>query len=501
MNQSLFSPSQAATVQVVRDEAISPALGRTVRLDVVLPPAFDPVSHGPYSVLYLNDGQDLRRLRLRATLDALYQRQALRPFVVIAIHAGDRLHEYGAAGRPDFKGRGSKAQLYTDFVLDELLPYVQQKYHVSTDPEQAVFAGFSLGGLTAFDLVWRHPEAFTRAGAFSGSFWWRRKALDDGYIDADRIMHSLVRAGRPHPNHRFWLQTGTLDETSDRNHNGIIDSIEDTLDLLAELTRQGVPDQHIRYVEVAGGRHNQQTWGRIMPDFLRWAFGKATPQPNAAWQPAGALPSKRNWGSTQRLSQRRQAHKKAPQITQLTETAAPAEEILIPQPISGQYPAYYVNYLRHVPATADPIELLVKQGEEVRALLSSLTEEQALFAYAPEKWTVKEMLVHILDSERIFAYRALCVARGDQQSLPGFDENAYAPAAEANARPLTDLLAEHAAVRASTVALYKSFAPHILDRVGLANNHPISVRALVHVVPGHEAHHMMVFRERYLPYL
>lgn len=498
MSQSLFSPSQAAAVQVVRDEVLSAALERTVRLEVVLPPAFDPGSHGPYPVLYLNDGQDLRRLRLKATLDALYQQRELRPFVLVAIHAGNRLQEYGTAGRPDYAGRGSKAQLYTDFVLQELLPYVQQKYQVSSDPEQAVFAGFSLGGLSAVDMVWRNPDAFTRAGAFSGSFWWRRKALDDGYIDADRIMHGLVRAGHPHPGHRFWLQTGTQDETNDRNHNGIIDSIEDTLDLLAELVRQGVPDQHIRYVEVEGGQHNQQTWGRIMPDFLRWAFGKATPAPDAAWQPAGALPSKRNWGSTQRLERRRQLLKKAPQPSV---EAPPAEIVAIPQPISGQYPAYYENYLRHVPASADPVALLAAQGEQVRALLATLTDEQALLAYAPGKWTIKEVLVHILDSERIFAYRALCIARGEQQSLPGFDENAYAPAAEANSRSLNDLLAEHAAVRASTVALYRSFASHQLDRVGLANNHPISVRALVHVVPGHEAHHLTILHERYFPLL
>lgn len=500
MNHPIFSPSQAATVQVIRDEALrSASLERTVRLDVVLPPAFDPASHGPYPVLYLNDGQDLRRLRLKATLDALYQQQALRPFVLIAIHAGDRMHEYGAAGRPDYLGRGSKAQLYTDFVLEELLPYVQQKYHVTSDPEKSVFVGFSLGGLMAFDLVWRNPDAFTRAGVFSGSFWWRRKAFEDGYIDADRIMHSLVRSGRPHPGHRFWLQTGTQDETNDRNNNGIIDSIEDTLDLLAELIRQGIPDQNIRYVEVAGGRHNQETWGRVMPDFLRWAFGKTSPWPTDAWQPAGALPSKRNWGSAQRLNrQRRQATKNAPQAA---EAVVPTEPLVIKQPISGEYPAYYENYLRHVPDSIDPVELLEKQGAHVRALLGSLTDEQALLAYAPEKWTIKEMIVHILDSERIFAYRALCIARGDQQSLPGFDENAYAPASEANTRPLADLLAEHAAVRASTVALYRSFAPHILDKVGLANNHPVSVRALVHVVPGHEAHHLMILHERYLPLL
>ncbi|QJW90282.1 esterase family protein [Spirosoma taeanense] len=264
-----------STVTVRRDDSLySVPLKRTVHLDVVLPPDYD-TSTTRYPVLYLNDGQDLPRLHMRAVLDSLYRERAIKPFVLVAIHAGDRIQEYGTAARADYMHRGSKAGLYTDFVLTELLPYVSKHYRVSTDPAQSVFAGFSLGGLSAFDLVFHHPEHFSRAGVFSGSFWWRSKSTEDGYRDeTDRIMHDLVRKGSHHESLRFWFEAGTEDETSDRNNNGIIDAIDDTTDLIDELVRKGYArETAIRYVEVVGGKHNQETWSAVMPDFLTWAFG------------------------------------------------------------------------------------------------------------------------------------------------------------------------------------------------------------------------------------
>ena len=262
------------SVTVRRDDSIySVPLNRSVRLDIMLPPNYD--ASGPiYPILYVNDGQDLPRLRMKAVLDSLYRKQAIKPFVLVAIHAGDRIQEYGTAAQPDYMKRGSKAGLYTDFVLTELLPYIAKKYRVSQKPEDAVFAGFSLGGLSAFDIVFHHPDRFSRAGVFSGSFWWRNRKFDGSYSDdTDRIMHNLVRAGSYHNNLRFWFETGTDDETSDRNNNGIIDAIEDTTDLIDELVKKGYDRRaSIRYVEIPGGQHNPETWGRIMPDFLTWAF-------------------------------------------------------------------------------------------------------------------------------------------------------------------------------------------------------------------------------------
>jgi enterochelin esterase-like enzyme len=206
----------------------------------------------------------------------------ITPFILVAIHCGERIQEYGIASRPDYKQRGAKAGFYTKFVLEELMPYIQHNYRILTGPQNTVFCGFSLSGLSAFDIVWHHPERFGKAGVFSGSFWWRQKAYENHYDDhTDRIMHQLVRntpipvgaglASAP----TFWLQTGSEDEKDDRNGNGVIDSIEDTLDLIAELERKGYRwGREIRYVEVKGGHHDQTTWSAIMPEFLKWAFGK-----------------------------------------------------------------------------------------------------------------------------------------------------------------------------------------------------------------------------------
>jgi enterochelin esterase-like enzyme len=281
--------SEPTAVTVLHDDSLfSVPLQRTVHLEVISPPDYSlspnqltglPPDRLP--VLYLNDGQDLGRLRMSEVLDLLYEQQVIRPFVLVAIHAGDRIQEYGTAAQADYMHRGSKAALYTDFVLTELLPYVQKHYPVSSRPEESVFAGFSLGGLSALDLVFHHPERFGRAGVFSGSFWWRSKSTEAGYRDeTDRIMHDLVRKGNYSKNLKFWFEVGTDDETSDRNNNGIIDAIDDTLDLIEELTQKGYRYDRtggptdIRYVEVAGGKHDQDTWSRVMPDFLTWAFGK-----------------------------------------------------------------------------------------------------------------------------------------------------------------------------------------------------------------------------------
>ena len=273
-------PSASVTV-LPNDSLVSVPLNRPVHLTIILPPGYSPT--GPLlPVLYLNDGQDIPRLHLNNVLDSLYNAQTIRPFVLIAPHANvDRIQEYGTATQADYLNRGSKAAAYTDFVLTELMPYVQTHYRVSTLPADNVIAGFSLGGLSAFDIGFHHPERFSRVGVFSGSFWWRSKKFSSAYDDdTDRIMHSLVRKSTTKPAVKFWLQTGTHDETSDRNNNGVIDSIDDTLDIINELTTKGFHREtagnqnDIRYVEVQGGEHNQKTWSAIMPDFLGWAFGK-----------------------------------------------------------------------------------------------------------------------------------------------------------------------------------------------------------------------------------
>ncbi|MDO7851927.1 alpha/beta hydrolase-fold protein [Hymenobacter sp. CA1UV-4] len=502
--------------RLCREVLPSSFLQRDVEVSILLPPASAETA-APYPVLYLNDGQDLERLHLQPTLDALYARGAVRPFVLVAPHANElRVQEYGTAAHADFNGRGSLAGAYTRFVLEELLPFAQANYHASANPAEAVFAGFSLGGLSAFDIVWHHPDVFSRAGVFSGSFWWRQRAVGAGYTPADRIMHGLVRARRPHPSHRFWLQTGTLDERGDRNENGVIDSVEDCLDLIEELIKGGLDAQHaLRYVQVEGGHHHPDTWGRVMPDFLIWAFGQ---EGGTATLPA-PLPVVR-------------LHLDPHLAPSIVPSSAPGPAVLLPlvlptetvaaqpeaagddlpahqtpsvmpilRPVEGDFLPYAGNYIDWVPEGADPRSALRTQPQEVHAVFAGLSEAQTEQGYAPGKWTLKEMLLHQIDSERIFAYRALRFARADSQDLLGFEQDDYVANSGANARSIASLLAEYDAVRAATVALAESFTDEQLNRRGTANNGPATVRALLFIMAGHELHHLNIIRERYLPFL
>lgn len=229
----------------------------------------------PLNLLLLNDGQEAENLHLADTLQGLYQANRINPVVVAAIHCGEeRIQEYGTAGYPDFKKRGAKAGAYTQFVLEELMPRIKQELNI-TAFNKVAFAGFSLGGLSALDIVWNHPDVFDAAGVFSGSLWWRSRDLGKGYTEDDRIMHRIIRETKGKSELKFWLQTGTKDETADRNRNGIIDAIDDTIDLIKELETKGYNRANdIQYLEVVGGEHNTATWAKAMPKFLCVAFGK-----------------------------------------------------------------------------------------------------------------------------------------------------------------------------------------------------------------------------------
>jgi enterochelin esterase-like enzyme len=159
--------------------------------------------------------------------------------------------------------------------MEELIPYIRKTYAVHSFREKA-FAGFSLGGLMALDIVWKHPDEFSKAGVFSGSLWWRSidQSEDDYDDDKHRIMQQQVRKGQHYPGIKFFFQCGNMDEKKDRNHNGIIDSIDDTLDLIKELETKGYnPEEDIYYLELPDGKHDVPTWGRAMPVFLKWAWG------------------------------------------------------------------------------------------------------------------------------------------------------------------------------------------------------------------------------------
>jgi len=248
-------------------------LERDVLIDIYLPQVISDSKH--VSLLIINDGQDLPKFHFDQMLAELYEQKEIEPVLCVGIHcSADRKMEYGTANMLDYKGRGAKARLHQQFVLNELLPYIFENF--GNNFKEKAYAGFSLGGLSAIDTVWHYPEYFSKAAVFSGSLWWRSKDLDQGYIEAtDRIIHKLIREGDYKPGLQFYFTTGSLDEKMDRNNNGIIDSIDDTLGLIEELEKKGYKNEgDIHYVNYEDGKHDVKTWGRAMPAFLKWGWGK-----------------------------------------------------------------------------------------------------------------------------------------------------------------------------------------------------------------------------------
>jgi enterochelin esterase-like enzyme len=250
----------------------SDALGREVTVDLYLPSAMD--RPGLVSLLLINDGQDLTTMPFREMLDELAVAGRIRPLCCIGIHAGpDRKMEYGTAGIPDYMGRGARAGDYSQFVFRELLPFIRRRSSSHHFRDKSI-CGFSLGGLSALDIGWSHAHEFRHVGVFSGSLWWRSRALEDDYVDdRDRIIHDRIRKGGAFPWLKFYFEAGMLDESADRNANGVIDSVDDTRDLIGILEAKGYKSgRDIMYTELPDGRHDVSTWARCFPDFLGWAF-------------------------------------------------------------------------------------------------------------------------------------------------------------------------------------------------------------------------------------
>ncbi|MBS1949027.1 MAG: esterase [Bacteroidetes bacterium] len=255
-------------------ELQSEYLSREVKVDFYLPA--NVLKTDEISLLLFNDGQDLAKIGLEEILKEMYCADSLSPLLCVGIHAGKaRKSEYGTAKTVDYKGRGDKAAAYSDFIFEELLPFIRTNYLIPEFKEKA-FAGFSLGGLSAIDICWNHPKEFSKVGVFSGSFWWRTLDQHNKHYkdDLHRIMHQQIRKGAYYPWMKFFFECGAADEEDDRNHNGIIDSIDDTLDIIKELVDKGYDeDKDIRYLQINDGKHDVATWARAMPDFLRWGWG------------------------------------------------------------------------------------------------------------------------------------------------------------------------------------------------------------------------------------
>lgn len=173
---------------------------------------------------------------------------------------------------------------------------------------------------------------------------------------------------------------------------------------------------------------------------------------------------------------------------------------IVERPPATEYSASFEVYVSLVPET-DVMTALTQQKGELARTLSSVRGEAERYRYADGKWTIRELVGHVIDSERVFGYRALCIARGEKVSLPGFDENAYAANAPYGDYPLGDLLDEFAQVREGHLFLFRHLSREAWVRAGTANSNPTSVRALAYITVGHVRHHLGVLKERYLPHV
>jgi uncharacterized damage-inducible protein DinB len=172
-------------------------------------------------------------------------------------------------------------------------------------------------------------------------------------------------------------------------------------------------------------------------------------------------------------------------------------ELTINKPEETEYVPYYGRYISLVP-DGEIITVLSEQIDETLALLRSIPESEGGFRYAPGKWSIRELVGHLIDSERIFTYRALCFARNDQTPLPGFEEDEYVRNASFNDRSLSELAEELESVRKSTMFMFKHLDKEAWKRRGTANQSEVSVRALAYIMAGHELHHRGILRDRYL---
>lgn len=169
----------------------------------------------------------------------------------------------------------------------------------------------------------------------------------------------------------------------------------------------------------------------------------------------------------------------------------------MPKPQEVDYPAYYKGYVERVPE-GNLIDLLKQEMNDSVSFYSTLSEEQGNFRYAPDKWSIKDVVLHIIDCELVFLYRGISIGRGDENMLPGFEQNDWAANARADYSSMSDLLILYIAQRKHTIAHLKSLTDSDWNRTGNANGNPITVNAIGHIIVGHAMHHQNVIKEKYL---
>lgn len=282
-----------------------------IKVAVYLPPGYAGASGRRYPVLYANDGQDMAAVGLQSTLARLYRERAIEPVIVVAIRMlDDRASGYGLSDRAGARSLvggsrigpiGVRAQDYSAWVATVLVPYVDAHYRTRRTARGRTVLGWSLGALNAFNLGWQYPEVFGRVGAFSPSFWLAADRSSATAIQHTRLAQAMVDHGPGRAGLKFWFAAGTTEETADRDGDGINDTIDDVQDLLEgyrgadgfrarglkqlgysiNLDYAGHPSRRAdaSLFLLPGGQHNQASWKRMLPLFLRWAYARPRQKP------------------------------------------------------------------------------------------------------------------------------------------------------------------------------------------------------------------------------
>lgn len=295
------------TIETLQVDAPGVAPG-TLRVRVWLPPGYRPDAPVGYPVLYINDGQDMEAVGLQPTLARLFAQDAIRPLIVIAIDMPpERMAVYGLSDRTARQGMlaqtrygpvGTRAHAYSEWLAKSLVPLVDARYRTRASPDARAILGWSLGALHAFNMGWQYPEVFGRIGAFSPSLWLSAERSDADAVQRTRLAQRMVAGSEPRVGLKLFFAVGSAEETNDRDGDGVNDALDDTQDLLqgwnagdivvAKGLRQlGYPVNlehatRATRADVAlylldGGRHNQASWARMLPAFLRWAYARRAP--------------------------------------------------------------------------------------------------------------------------------------------------------------------------------------------------------------------------------
>lgn len=282
-----------------------------LRVRVLLPPGYRADATIGYAVLYVNDGQDMEAVAVRETLRALSDDGSIRPPIVVAVDMPpDRMGAYGLSDRAAARSLvadtrygpvGTLANAYSQWVAKTLVPLIDALYRTRPTPDARAVLGWSLGALNAFNLGWEYPELFGRVGAFSPSFWLASDRSDASAIQRTRLAQQMVDGSQARAGLKLFFAVGDAEEKDDRDDDGVIDAVDDVHDLvdgwreagavkakgLAQLGYSVNLDHaaHATRADVAlyllhGGEHNQKSWARMFPVFLRWAYARHAPALN-----------------------------------------------------------------------------------------------------------------------------------------------------------------------------------------------------------------------------